>query len=460
MDKKTIMENMALEAYDRGVFNGLWLYAENGEIVSKGAYGFRDAENKLPMEEDSIFQLASITKPFTAAAIMLLIRRGLLSLEDRITKFFPELTAYDGVTVRHLLTHTGGIPDVDDSTWLTELWQEEKRIPSNGIVLRYLTESGEGPCFAPGEEFGYSNTGYCLLAEIVERLSGVPFEAFMKKNIFEPAGMKDTGIFHIRRDGAPSDRFVRNLVLEDGRYILPGDSKNIANYYEVAEDGLNGPDYAFTTVFDMVAWDRALREETVLTLEEQRMMFTPGKLNNGEETRYDDDDADESYGFGWAIANDEKLGLIVSHSGGMPGLGTWFERCVDTDRCFIFANTRDYEDIRAYWSFAEGMVAVARDKEPEPIVSIEDLAVKDPDKSNWESFCGKYEHPEAADFVIDEVFLEDGELHANAIDEERGELSFRLYPIGENVFGRKSGYLELKFDDGCVMYDDFTCKKL
>lgn len=74
MDKKTMMENMAREAYERGVFNGLWLYAENGEIVSKGAYGFRDTEDKLPMQEDSIFQLASITKPFTAVAIMLLIR--------------------------------------------------------------------------------------------------------------------------------------------------------------------------------------------------------------------------------------------------------------------------------------------------------------------------------------------------------------------------------------------------
>ena len=295
MDKKTVMENMAREAYERGVFNGLWLYAENGEIVSKGAYGFRDTEDKLPMQEDSIFQLASITKPFTSVAIMLLIREGRLSLEDKIVKFFPELTDYKDVTVRHLLTHTGGIPDVDDSPWLTDLWQEEKHIPPNSIVLRYLTESGEGPCFAPGEEFGYSNTGYCLLAEIVEKVSGFPFEAFMKKYIFEPAGMKDTGIFHIRRDGAPSDRFVRNLVLEDGKYILPGDSRSIENYFEVAEDGLNGCDFAFTTIFDMLAWDRALREETVLTLEEQKMMFTPGKLNNGEEICYDDDDAEESY---------------------------------------------------------------------------------------------------------------------------------------------------------------------
>ena len=106
------------------------------------------------------------------------------------------------------------------------------------------------------------------------------------------------------------------------------------------------------------------------------------------------------------------------------------------------------------------MEAIARDKEPGPVVSIEDLAIKNPDKSKWESCCGKYEHPEDADFIVDEVFLKDGELHANAIDEDGDEMSFRLYPIGENEFGRKGGLFKLTLGDGCVMYDDFTCKKL
>ena len=457
MDKKTMMENMAREAYERGVFNGLWLYAENGEIVSKGAYGFRDAEDKLPMQENSIFQLASVTKQFTAAAIMLLVRKGLLHLDEQITKFFPELTVYNGVTIRHLLTHTGGIPDIDESDWLVKLWQKEKRIPSNSIILRYLTESGEGPCFAPGEKFAYSNTGYCLLAEITEILSGVPFETFLQENIFKPADMKDTGIFHTRRDGEPSDRFVKNLVLEDGRYILPCDSRKIENYFEVSEDGLNGLDFAYTTILDMLKWDRALREETVLTREEQQIMFTAGKLNNGEDAG---DEERGGYGFGWYIQSDPDLGPIVAHSGGMPGLGTWYERGVDADRMFIFANTRDYEDVRAYWSFAEGMIAVARDKEPEPIIGIEDLTIKDPDKSKWPEFCGKYGHPEDGDFIIDEVFLRDGELYARAINEEDDELTFRLYPIAENTFGRKGGYLELGFGKDCLMMDDIICKKL
>ena len=111
MDKKALIENLARESFEKGGFNGAWLYTENGEIVSTGAVGWRDPENTLPLKEDSIFQLASVTKQFTAAAVMLVMRQGLLSPEDKITKFFPELTAYKNVTVRHLLNHTSGIPD-------------------------------------------------------------------------------------------------------------------------------------------------------------------------------------------------------------------------------------------------------------------------------------------------------------------------------------------------------------
>ena len=106
MDKKTMMERLARDAYEKGSFNGTWLYAENGVIVSKGAFGFRDAENTLPMQEDTIFEMASVTKMFTAAAVMLLVREGKLRLDDEYTKYFSDYP-YPGVTVRHLLTQIG-----------------------------------------------------------------------------------------------------------------------------------------------------------------------------------------------------------------------------------------------------------------------------------------------------------------------------------------------------------------
>ena len=458
MDKKTMMENLARALDEKDCYNGAWLYAENGEIVSKGALGFRDPENTLPITEDTIFQLASVSKQFTATAVMLVMRQGLLSLEDPITKYFPELTAYEGVTIRQLLTHTSGIPDYFvDADWFIRIWEEEKRIPGNDEILRFLCETKAKPYFAPGEGLEYSNTGFNLLALLVERLSGVPYEDFLQKNIFEPAGMTSTRCCHIRRDGIPFANFARATVFEEGKWVADIDSEE--NGDVAAFDGLNGDDYVFTNIFDMLRWDRALREGKVLTKEEQQLMYTPAKLNNGEDAVFDKDDG-LGYGFGWGVGRDEKLGLIVSHSGGMPGVATWFERFLDADRVLVILSNRDFRDYRAYKAYWDGMEAVARDKEPEPIVSIEDIAIQDPDKSKWESFCGRYEHPEDTEFLVDEVWLQDGDLWAKAIDEDRDELQFKLYPIGENEFGRKGGMLKLTFGEGCLMYDDYTCKKL
>ena len=458
MDKHTMMENLARKLNEKDSFNGVWLYAEKGEIVSKGVLGFRDPEDTLPIAEDTIFQLASVTKQFTAAAVMLVRREGLLDFGDEITKFFPELTAYKGVTVRHLLTHTSGIPDYfDDADWFIKIWKEEKRVPGNDEILRFLRETKAKPYFAPGEGLHYSNTGYNLLALLVERLSGVPFEEFLQKNIFEPAGMTSTRCCHIRRDGVPFDNYARATVYDDGKCVADIDSAEEGDV--VAFDGLNGDDYVYTNIFDMLIWDRALREGKVLTLEEQQFMYTPAKLNSGEDAVYDEEDG-LGYGFGWAVGRDEELGLVVSHSGGMPGVSTWFERFIDADRVLVILSCRDYRDVRAYLGYWDGMEAIARDREPEPIRTIEDIMLKDPDKSKWESFCGKYEHPEDADFIVDEVWMQDGELHARAIDEDGDEMSFRLYPIGENEFGRKGGMLRLSFGDGCLMLDDHTCKKL
>ena len=457
MDKNTMMQNLARELQKKDSFNGAWLYAEKGGIVSKGVLGFRDPENTLPITEDTIFQLASVTKQFTAAAVMLVRRKGLLGLDDEITKYFPEIP-YPGVTVRHLLSHTSGIPDYfDDADWFIKIWKEEKRVPGNDEILRFLRETKAKPYFAPGEGLRYSNTGYNLLALLVERLSGVSYEEFLQKNIFEPAGMSSTRCCHIRRDGVPFENYAQATVFEDGKCVADVDSGETGDV--VAFDGLNGDDYVYTNIFDMFKWDRVLRESKVLTKEEQQLMYTPGKLNNGEDAVYDEEDG-LGYGFGWAIGHDEDLGLVVSHSGGMPGVATWFERFIDADRVLVILSCRDYQDVRAYLGYWDGMEAIARDKEPEPIVSLEDIAIKNPDKSKWASCCGRYEHPEDADFIVDEVFLKDGELHAKAIDEDGDEISFRLYPIGENEFGRKGGLLKLTFGDDCVIYDDFTCKKL
>ena len=363
MDKKTAIETLVRAAYEKGGFNGAWLYAENGEIVSKGGLGYRDTEDKLPIMEDTIFQLASITKQFTATSIMILVREGKLRLEDDVKKFFPELS-YPGVKVRHLLTHTGGVPDYfDDAEWFFKIWKEERRVPGNDEILRFLRDAKVEPYFAPGEGFHYSNTGYNLLALLVERLSGIPYEEFLQKNVFEPAGMTSTRCCHIRRDGVPFENYARPMVFENDKYIVDVDSAEFGDV--VAFDGLNGDDYVYTNIFDMFRWDRALREGKILTPEEQKLMYTPVKLAGGAEAVFDEK-AGLGYGFGWAVGRDEELGRIVSHSGGMPGVSTWFERFLDADRVLIFLINRDPEDQKAEDFFWSGMQAIERDKEPEP----------------------------------------------------------------------------------------------
>ncbi|MBP0969816.1 MAG: beta-lactamase family protein [Oscillospiraceae bacterium] len=459
MDKRETIERLVKESYEKGGFNGTWLYAENGEIVSKGALGFSDTEDSVPVREDSIFQLASVSKQFTTAAVMLAFRQGLMDPDDRITKFFPELTAYDGATVRNLLNHTSGIPDYfEDLDWFLKKWKEEKRIPGNGEIVDFICGSKLEPSFAPGEKYEYSNTGYNLLALLVEKLSGVPYEEFLQKNIFDPAGMSSTHACHIRRDGVPFEGLARATVPEDGRWVFDIDSRDYADIVN-SVDGLNGDDYVFTNIFDLFAWDRALREGKVLTADEQRIMYTPGKLNSGENAMYYEEEG-MSYGFGWAVVNDEENGLVVSHSGGMPGVATWFERFIDRDRVLIILNNREALDMRASDSGWEAVRDIAFGREPRQVISVEDIAVKDPDRSKWESFCGKYEHPEDTDLIVDEVYKKDGELWIRTVDEDGIWNDWMLYPLGEDKFGRKGGMIELTFGEGSVTYLKKTCKKL
>ena len=452
MDKKTVMENFVREAHEKGAFTGTWLYAENGKIVSRGAVGFRDPENRLPMLEDSVFDIASISKQFTAAGIMLLRRRGLLGLDDEITKFFPQLP-YPGITVRHLLTHTAGFTDCDDE--IERFAAEEGAIPDNGVILRILTECRPELSYPTGEGFEYTDTGYQLLAEIAEKVSGMPFEKFMEKNVFGPAGLNATHVYHRRKNNLTIGNLAVGLVSENGRLIPPEDSK--AKEYVLSHDGMNGNMGVYSTAPDLYKWDRVLREGSLLTPEEQELMYTPAVLSNGEPAREEGDTDD--YGFGWVLVQDETLGRIACHSGYVPGYATWYARYLDADAVLVQLCCRDYTDVRAYLGFDSGMEAIVRGLQPEPIRSIEDIAVKDPDTSKWESYCGRYAHPEDADFTVDEIYLKNGDLYAKATDEDGGETEFRLWPIGENEFGRKGGMLTITFGDGNLTHNDTVCRK-
>lgn len=356
MDKKDTIEKLVREAHDKDIFTGAWLLAENGEIVSKGAIGYRDKENTLPVTEDSIFELASVSKQFTAAAIMLLIKRGKLTLDDELTSFFPE-NPYPGITIRHLLDHTSGLPDHEE--WAIETMKDFTEIPDNSLSVRFLKECGLAPLFAPGEKYEYSNTAYCLLAEIVEQVSGVTFEDFMRKEIFEPAGMFSTQVGHIRVDGIPFENFARGLVFHDGKFEIPDEVEEYR--YVILLDGESGDGFVYSNLPDMLRWDRAFREEKIFSKEDQKIMFTPSRPKD-RSTGYGEKN-ELGYNFGWSIVDDPAAGRIACHSGGWPGYITWYERGLDKDYVLVLLCCRTPDEMKDLVSLYGNVQLTARGRE-------------------------------------------------------------------------------------------------
>ena len=277
----------------------------------------------------------------------------------------------------------------------------------------------------------------------------------MRKNVFEPAGMNSTAVCHVRRDGWPSDRFVRSLVLEDGEYILPDNSKNDSDV--IPEDGTSGEGNVYSNIFDLLAWDRALREETVLTREEQQLMYTPVKLNNGEVFA---DERGAGYGFGWEIRNDGELGLVVAHDGWHKGAYAQYERFVDADRLLVLLYCRDPEDSHAGEAFLEGIREIIRGKEPRPVRTLEERMVQTPDKAAWESFCGSYAHEEGDNFYPDEVYMRDGDMFVKWMRGHGAGFDWKLYPLGDNEFAIKKFDFTIRFGDGQLTCFDEVYKKL
>ena len=221
---------------------------------------------------------------------------------------------------------------------------------------------------------------------------------------------------------------------------------------------MNGDGLVHSNILDLFAWDRALRAETVLTKEEQQLMYTPGKLTDGAVSGDPEDEDGDAYGFGWFVENDPALGLIVCHSGGWPGYSSWYERFVDADRLLVILRCRDVRDERAYAAFYAGIKAIARGEAPAPIRSVEELAVPNPDKTGWAALCGNYDYT-IGTFRISEILMMNGTLYARASQGE-AEYTLRLYPLGEKTFGIKDLDADLIFGDGTLTLYGQTGTKL
>ena len=190
-DKRVILKKFFDEIQSEKLINGTVLIAKDGEILYKGAFGRADFYSKRKLKINSIFNLASVSKPITALGIMLLVQANKLSLDDPIEKWLPDIP-YKEITVRQLLNHTSGLPDYLE---LFACYWNNSKIAVNQDLFELLVKYKPERLFEPNERMEYSNTGYVMLALIIEEVSGLSFAEYMKVNIFLPVGMQNTEVF-------------------------------------------------------------------------------------------------------------------------------------------------------------------------------------------------------------------------------------------------------------------------
>lgn len=250
-----------------------------GKILKQKGYGVADVQQQVPVTTETVFELASITKQFTASAIMLLRQEGKLQLDDEIHVYLPDAPEnWRGVTVRHLLTHTSGLPDMahgfsgfSDSTF-----------GPIGIDISaekaYRAARADTLYAAPGEQYTYSDVGYFLLGLIVQQASGMPYRDFMQTRIFGPVGMTHT---YILDQAAIHPHEARGYTLDKGQLV---NIRRVWNYEVPSHYGV------FSTVGDLARWDSVLYTEQLLSEESKALMWSPMTLNDGRSY---------PYGFGW-----------------------------------------------------------------------------------------------------------------------------------------------------------------
>lgn len=282
-------------------FNGAVLIAQNGKILLHEAVGFSNFKTKDSLTIQTAFQLASVSKQFTAAAIMMLREQGQLDYSDSLQKFFPDFP-YKKITIRQLLTHRSGLPNY---TYFCDQYCREQPLPlTNADVIRLMTEKKPAVHFQPNRRFQYSNTGYVVLAAVVEKVSGKSFAEYLDENIFEPLEMKHTFVHDATKDLS-------------GEKIATGHTWRKRPVEKTIFDGVTGDKGIYSTVEDLYRWNQALDQEVLLKQETLQEAWTPATKTY----RYN-----QAYGFGWRISSDENDRAFQWHAGWWEGFKTYLLR--------------------------------------------------------------------------------------------------------------------------------------
>jgi CubicO group peptidase (beta-lactamase class C family) len=372
-------------------FNGNVLIAKGGNIIYQKAFGYRNYETRELLDNNSVFELASISKQFTAMGILLLKEKGKLKLSDSLRKFFPQLP-YNNITIQNLLTHTSGLPDYEKE--MEAKWNHNK-IASNNDVINFLSQEKPAIHFKPGEKWEYSNTAFMLLASIVEKVSGQTFKEYMAANVFKPLNMQSSRVYNTRRsikEIIPD--YAYGYVYSDSlhEYILPD---SLADYdFVIYLDSIQGDGIINSTTGDLLKWDRALKNHTLLSEAAQNEMLSPKSLMDTISKRY--------YGYGVMLGENE-IGSYVMHGGGWPGYHTLLIRYKADDITIIVLSNNESNS-----SMLAGALAyIVTDRE---VVSPYIHTAVAIDTALLNNYVGKYIIPNVPKAIEMELFKKENKL--------------------------------------------------
>ena len=319
--KKTTdhLDSIFQSLYQYGQINGNVLVAEKGRIIYEKSFGFADIKNKLLNNENSVFTLGSVSKTLTSTAILQLKEKGRLKLDSPLVKYLSDFP-YSEITVRHLLSHTSGLPDYD--LYKDQMDKDPSKIFTNKDILPSLKAWKKPLHFKPGEKWQYVNTNFCLLAVLVEKLSGLNFQEYVEKFIFTTVKINNT---YFQTDTSTLENRNEHKTINYeypwlfSTEIQPVDSIKRNRWRLYSLSGFTGQGNIMTTTGDLLKFDEALYSGKILKLATLEEAFTPSKLNNGENINTESSTGKSSYGLGWFIFDDTSMGKIVWHSGGVPG---------------------------------------------------------------------------------------------------------------------------------------------
>jgi len=313
-----------------GKINGNVLVAEHGKVIFSRSFGYADITAQQKNTDQTRFNLASASKPFTAVAIFVLLEKGKLRLDDKVSNYLTGFP-FQEITIRHLLSHTSGLPNTEE-LFTPLLKRDSGHIVTNADVIPELKSYGKPLHFIPGEKYEYGNTEYSLLALIIEKIGKKPFATFLQQQVFDKVGMQHTSV-----QGS-------NQALQAIRYIKPFVYSNEVKPVNQVADlrkwtynwaGLTGQGNIISTTGDMLLFDQALYSGKLLKKSSLDQMFTPVKLNNGTVPYFRAGIDEAAYGLGWFIYKDTTNGKIVWHSGGIPGMNTFFLRNLNKKQLIV-----------------------------------------------------------------------------------------------------------------------------